>query len=313
MDPAAPVIELPLSTLLLACGGLAALWAACILFLRRSRPRATPDPSEDEKDWGIPTVDAHAGGHSPFHRWDPRVKIVCLLLVMLCLAALKHLAWAGLGLLASLAAVRVARIPFRYPLRRLAAMGTFLAMFVLIMPLTAPVKAGDTVVVFQHAAFLSFNLRGLFLALLICTKACAIAVLMEPLLSTAPFPVTIQALASLRVPSFVCQMVLLAHRYVFVFQDETHRMLKGMAARGFEKRTNLETLRTVGNFLGMLLVRSFERTQRIYDAMISRGYDGSFPDAATFRANRTDWLMAASWMLFGIGLLIADHFVGGPQ
>ncbi len=313
MDPTTRVIELPMSTLLLACGGLAALWIACILFLRRSRSRAASNLSEAERDWGIPAVDAHAGGDSPFHRWDPRVKIVSLLLVMLSLAALKHLSWAALGLLASLVAVRVARIPFRFPLRRLAAMGTFLAMFVVVMPLTAPIKGGDTVVTFQHAAFLSFNLRGLYLALLICTKACAIAVLMEPLLSTAPFPVTIQALASLRVPSFVCQMVLLAHRYVFVFQDETQRMLKGMAARGFEKRTNLETLRTVGNFLGMLLVRSFERTQRIYDAMISRGYDGSFPEATAFRATPKDWAKAAGSLFFGIGLLIADYFAGGVR
>jgi cobalt/nickel transport system permease protein len=309
MDPAAHLLELPLSTLVLACCGLVVLWCACILLLRASRSRKDPEQGDTEQDWSIPTVDAHAMGDSLFHRWDPRVKIVSLLFYMLCLASLEQLSWAGLGLLSSLVSVPVARIPFRYPLRRLAAMGTFLTMFVVVMPLTAPVRNGDTVVTFHHAAWITLNLRGLLLALLICTKACAIAILMEPLLSTSPFAVTIQALASLRVPSFVCQMVLLAHRYVFVFQDETRRMLKGMAARGFEKRTNLETLRTVGNFLGMLMVRSFERTQRIYDAMLSRGYDGSFPDAAEFRAQQLDWVKAGFWITLGIGIVIADRLL----
>lgn len=262
-----------------------------------------------ETDSGIPVIDAQAEGNSTFHRWNPRVKIVSLRLYMLRLASLGHLAWADLGLLSSLVAVLVARIPFRYPLKRLAAMGTFLTMFVVVMPLAAPLRRGDTVVTFQHAAFITLYLRGLLLALLICAKARAIAVLMEPLLSTSPFPVTIQALASLRTPSFVCQMILLAHRYVFVFQDETRRMLKGMAARGFEERTNLGTLRTVGNFLGMLMVRSFERAHRLYDAMLSRGYDGTFPDAVEFRARKSDWAKAGFWILLGIGLLTADRFL----
>jgi len=309
MDPATRVIELPLSTLVLACCGLAALWCACILLLRSSRSRKDPEKGASERDWSIPTIDAHATGDSPFHRWDPRIKIVSLLFYMLCLASLEQLPWAGIGLLSSLVSVRVARIPFRYPLRRLAAMGTFLTMFVVVMPLTAPIKSGDTVVTFQQFSLIVFNLRGLLLALLICTKACAIAVLMEPLLSTSSFAVTIQALAGLRVPSFVGQMVLLAHRYVFVFQDETARMLKGMAARGFEKRTSLDTLRTVGNFLGMLMVRSFERTQRIYDAMLSRGYDGSFPNAEEFIAQQKDWVKAGFWVTLGIGLLVADRLI----
>jgi cobalt/nickel transport system permease protein len=139
-----------------------------------------------------------------------------------------------------------------------------------------------------------------------------IASMEEPLLSTSPFAVTIQALAGLRVPTLICQMVLLAHRYVFVFQDETRRMIKGMAARGFEKRTDLETLRTVGNFLGMLMVRSFERTQRIYDAMLSRGYDGSFPDAAIFRAQRRDWVTAGFCFALGIGLMVTDRLIRFP-
>lgn len=309
MDSTPRLIELPSGVLVLACSGLALLGVACVLVLRVLRSRKAPEVGEPEKDWGIPVVDAHAEGSSPFHRWDTRIKIVSLLFYMLCLASLRELTWAGLGMLSSLIAVRVARIPFRYPLKRLAAMGAFLGMFVVVMPLTAPVRGGDTVVTFEHVAFISLNMRGLMLALLICTKACAIAVLMEPLLSTASFPRTIQALTSLGVPAFVCQMVLLAHRYVFVFQDETRRMLKGMAARGFEMRSNLDTLRTVGNFLGMLMVRSFERTQRIYDAMLSRGYDGSFPDAAEFRAQTGDWAKAGFWVAFGIGLLVADRII----
>lgn len=146
------------------------------------------------------------------------------------------------------------------------------------------------------------------LALLICLKASAIALMVEPLLSTSPFPVTIQALARLRVPQMVCQMILLAHRYIFVFQHETSRMKKGMQMRGFRKRTDLETLRTIANFLGMLLVRSFERTQRVYEAMVARGYRGQLSVSHGFRAANADWWKGVFWFVSGIGLVLVDRF-----
>jgi cobalt/nickel transport system permease protein len=225
---------------------------------------------------------------------------------MFCVASLTQLVWACLALVVAVASVGMAGIPFRYPLRRLAAMGTFLGMFLVVMPITAPARSGDTLIAFEHVSFISFNLRGFFLALLICLKASAIALMVEPLVATSSFSVTVQALARLRVPAAVCQMLLLAYRYIYVFQDEVGRMVKGMSARGFRKRTDVETLRSIGNFLGMLMVRSFERTQRVHDAMLARGYDGAMPSTIEFQMRNTDWMKGAFWVAAGIAILIAD-------
>ena len=187
-------------------------------------------------------------------------------------------------------------------------MGPFLGMFLVVMPLTVKAKSGDVLFQLEHLSFLCFNSRGGLLALLICLKASAIALLVEPLLSTSPFPVTIQALARLRVPQMVCQMILLAHRYIFVFQHETSRMNKGMHMRGFRRRTDMETLRNIGNFLGMLLVRSFERTQRVYEAMIARGYMGQLSVTHEFRVMNRDWWKGLFWFSAGIGLVLVDRF-----
>ena len=186
-------------------------------------------------------------------------------------------------------------------------MAGFLAMFVIIMPLTVARQPTDTLVVFSGLEALAFNLRGLELALAICGKACAVALLMEPLLATAPLGVTLEAVSRLGVSPKVAQMILLAHRYIFVFLEETRRMAIGMKVRGFRKRTDLETLRVTGNFLGMLFVRSFERTHRVFDAMQARGYDGDFPAMTEFRAAPADWLKAALWLLFGLTLLLLDR------
>jgi len=80
-----------------------------------------------------------------------------------------------------------------------------------------------------------------------------------------------------------------------------------MRVRGFRQKTNMATLHTMGNFLGMLFVSSVDRTQRVYDARVSRGYKGTFPVYTDFLARPKDWLFGIAWILLGTGLLILDR------
>jgi cobalt/nickel transport system permease protein len=307
MEPTTQVLMLPLNAFLLAAVGMTLVLVGGLVLLRLSRRRKTETTSDQERDWRIPVIDAHADRQSLFHNWDPRIKLVSIMFFMFCVVSLTQLLWAGLALLVAIVSVAVAGIPLRHPLRRLGAMAAFLIMFLVVMPVSVVTRSGDTLVVFEHLDFVSFNLRGFLLALLICLKGCAVALLVEPLLATAPLAVTMQALARLRMPPMICQMFLLAHRYVFVFQNEAARMVKGMNARGFRKRTDRETLHTLGDFLGMLLVRSFERTQRVYDAMLARGYQGVVSGSFEFRSRNRDWILAAVWIAAGMLFLVADR------
>jgi len=55
-----------------------------------------------------------------------------------------------------------------------------------------------------------------------------------------------------------------------------------------------------------LLIRSFERTERIYKAMLSKGYQGEFHSLVSFAADGTDWLKAAAALLVAAMLFGAD-------
>ncbi|MDO3377493.1 cobalt ECF transporter T component CbiQ [Geoalkalibacter halelectricus] len=296
---AAPGI-LPAAVLILAGGGVLA-----VLLLKRAAARA--QSSCPEQNWSVPTIDHAQAGDSLFHRWDVRFKLVGLLSLAFFMVATRSLAGGLLALgLAGIAAV-AARVCWKRVARRLLAMAGFLAMFLLIMPLTAAVQPGDTLVIFPEIAALAFNLRGLELALAICAKAFAVALLMEPLFATAPLSTTLEGLSRLGVPARVSQMILLAHRYIFVFLDEARRMSIGMNVRGFRKRTRVETLRVMGNFLGMLFIRSFERTHRVHDAMQARGFEGEFPRQAAFDARGGDWLKGAGCLILGLALVLIDR------
>jgi len=308
MIDTAETIYIPFGGLILAAGPLLAVTAIIIRRLLKTvhNNSASHHHHRHERDWTIPVLDACSNLHSVFHKWDPRLKILSLLVYCFLVAALNHILWAFCALVFSLAAVKFSRIPLRSAKRRLMAMAGFLGMFLVIMPLTVPTQQGDLLVFLQPLP-IPFNVRGFLLAVRIILKACAIALMMEPLLNTAPLAVTIQGLRRLGVPDMICQMILLAHRYIFVFLHETNRMYTGMRVRGFRQGTNMATLYTMGNFLGMLFVRSFDRTQRVYDAMLSRGYDGTFPVYTDFFARPKDWLLGICWILMGAGLLLLDR------
>jgi cobalt/nickel transport system permease protein len=236
-----------------------------------------------------------------------RFKLVALLGFALLVVATRSPWSALIAVVLAFAAVLLAQQPLLRSVKRLLAMSGFLGMFLLVMPLTVVSRPEDTLLVFAGLEFLPFNLRGLQLALAITGKACAVALLMEPLLATASLPRTVEGLTRLGVPEKVAQMILLAHRYIFVFLEEARRMKTGMQVRGFRARTNTETLQVTGNFLGMLFVRSFERTHRVYAAMQSRGYQGRFPAPFYFKITSSDWLHTGVWLLLGVALLIFDR------
>ena len=284
---------------------LAVLAAGVTLLRRLARVRSV---EKGAPDWSVPQLESTAAD-SPLHRWDVRCKMVTILIYSFMLTAIQQMTTALIAIGLSCLVLVVARVSLTKVLMRLLAIAGFITMFLLVMPFTVPVHSGDTLIVFGGMKWLHFSLRGFGLAATIAAKAVAITLLMEPLLSTAPLPVTLQGLSRLGVPEMAGQMVLLSYRYLNVFRHEAQRMSAGMQVRGFRKRTGMATIQAVANFLGMLFVRSFERTERVFDAMRARGYQGRFPELAESRLRAIDLVGAGAWLTVGVALLLYDRLV----
>ncbi len=297
-------IQVPWWQLLLLMGMPLSALAFMIPWLRRMvHKKRTP---QEAPDWSVPPLTEHAE-ESSVHRWDVRCKIISLLAYSCIIASLRHLEAAGIAVCISLLISIIAKIPLSRIVFRLLALAGFLGMVLVVMPFTVATHAGDTIVVFDGMDQFGLNMRGLILAATIIAKAVAIALLMEPLVSTAPLPVTLHGLTRLGAPEIVAQMVLLSHRYVHVFRHEARRMAEGMRVRGFSMKPNLETLRVLANFLGMLFVRSFERTERVFEAMRARGYTGRFQAPSELHLNFTDVCGGVILLSVGVALLVFDR------
>ncbi|MEJ2333906.1 MAG: hypothetical protein P8Y08_14165 [Desulfobulbaceae bacterium] len=146
MIDTAETIYIPFGGMILAAGLLLAIVAIIIRrLLKAARDRKAGHHHRHEHDWSVPVIDACSDLDSVFHKWDPRLKIFSILVYCFLVAALTKIIWAFCALIISLAAVKLAKIPFRNTKRRLMAMFGFLGMFLVIMPLTVPTQPGDVV------------------------------------------------------------------------------------------------------------------------------------------------------------------------
>ncbi|MBW1974284.1 MAG: cobalt ECF transporter T component CbiQ [Deltaproteobacteria bacterium] len=255
--------------------------------------------------WKIPSLEG-GGQRGWINRWDARLKIFSLMFFSFAVAFINNVAVLLFDAVCIACLVVASRIAIRAFLRRLSPVFSFLTFLAIVLLLTAPVKQGDTVIVLEPFSMIRLNLGIIRLILRIWLKAVIIVAVMPVVFETSPYSITVAALRKLGLPEGFTQMLLLAYRYLFVLRDEASRMYRSMKLRGFRYRTGWRTLVILGNFLGILFVRSYERTQRIYEAMTARGYRGNMPLAVKFKANWRDITLAAMWVAVASLSLIVD-------
>lgn len=99
------------------------------------------------------------------------------------------------------------------------------------------------------------------------------------LTSTTPAFSLLSALRSLKLPAILVSIVMLTYRYLFVLVDETQRLMRARAARSAANGpgsggTIVWRAKGAGGMAGSLFIRTLDRSERIYMAMLARGYDG---------------------------------------
>ena len=206
-----------------------------------------------------------------------------------------------LALVAALTLVKLSNIPKDFIISGIKWVALFLIPFLIIMPITYPGEAD------LYLLGLPFSWPGFRLAMLIIIKALAIVLTSYVMFTSARFVNSMTALQDLKCPAVFVQMLLFTYRYIFVFIDEMRRMDTAMKARGFIKKADRYTLKVLGNFVGTLLIRSFERTERIYKAMLSKGYQGEFYSMQVFSVTSSDYVKAAGCGIVALLLISLDN------
>jgi len=260
----------------------------------------------------ISTFDRYEQRSSAIHQLDPRVKVVLTLLFILSNVALPDGAWWAFlaAWLLLLAVNRAAHFSFGYLFKR-----SFIALpFALAAVSVIFTQSGSPLASWQigsHTLAISDAGAMRFASILIRSW---LSVQMAILLTaTTQFPDLMHALHHLRVPQVLVSIISFMYRYLFVLADEVMRLLRARDARsarltadGKPGGTLVWRAKVTGSMAGQLLIRSLDRSDRVYNAMLARGYRGHLLTMNPHLMTRRDWLMGA----VGTAVLIIIQLLG---
>lgn len=244
-------------------------------------------------------LDQHAHLDSPIHRWDPRMKLVAFLILIFAFSFVDELYLLPAMALTTAVIFTISRIPISFILARLRYPSFFLFVVVIMLPF---LSGSD---VLFNIGPLEVNEEGCEAALVISVRFFSIITLGLILFGTAPLLTSIKAMRSLGLPAILADMTLLTFRYLFEIGNYLHQMETALRLRGFQaKRFSLRGFSTLAWLGGSILVRSYERSEWIYRAMIMRGYgQNAAISESSFQISIRD--------ILGLGLLVlvASGFV----
>ena len=230
---------------------------------------------------------------SPMSRLDPRTR----LLVALVFAVTVSFLWRPVALCVAIAfslfAAYGARVNWRHLSKVLFTVNFFLLLLAISLSLVPSENGGWLV-----------KREGLEMGATIALRSNAILLAIAAFLGTMEPAHLGMAMDRMRFPSRFTQPFLFMIRYIEVIHREYHRLRDAMAVRGFRPRANRPTLRAYGYLIGMLLLRCFDRADRVRDAMKCRGFQGRYPSLFPFRFGPQDAVFATFSIAFLVGLLM---------
>jgi len=165
----------------------------------------------------------------------------------------------------------LSKLPPLYVLKRALVIFPFVFLVAIFIPFFKEGEIAGSYNIWLWQVSVTYS--GLFILANVMVKAwlCILALIL--LSSTTKLAELLKGLRQLGIPRVMILILSFMYRYIFVLADEVMRMQQARDSRNFGGK-RLHQLKTIGNMVGTLFIRSYERGERIYAAMLARGFDG---------------------------------------
>jgi len=250
-------------------------------------------------------LDQYSDRDSFVHGLDARTKLIAALLYVLAVVLTPPGSWiafaAYFALIAAL--VLVSRVPVLHVLKRSLTIVPFVALVAISLPFF---KGGEVAGSFRLWSWeVSVSYSGLLLFATILARAWLSILSVILLTSTTRMGDLLTGMGRLGMPRVMVMILSFMYRYIFVLVDEVMRMKQARDSRNFGGK-RLWQIRTIGNMIGTLFIRSYERGERVYDAMLARGFDGRTKTIDRSRFRRADACFAIGFVAVLVGVSVVN-------
>lgn len=216
----------------------------------------------------LKSLDLLANGTSPIHRLDARAKVIVTFVFILCVVSYGRYELTSLlpFCIFPIVMISLAGLPPFFILRKI----ILLCPFVLAVGIFNPVFDRD--ILLQLG---SFGISGGWISFTsILVRSILTVGAAFVLVGVTGFTAVCQALESLGMPRVFAVQLLFLYRYIFVLTEESGRASRARELRSCGKKG--QGMHSFGSMIGHLLLRTWQRAERIHMAMLARGFTGEF-------------------------------------
>lgn len=242
---------------------------------------------------------------------DPRVKLYSFAAFILSAIAVRTIT----SLIVLLAVIITLSLASQIPLRFFLVRTTiFIPIFAGVIALPLPFITPGTPIfeVGFDGVVVGVTGNGIYRAALFTLRVWMCVASLILLVLTTRFSKLIQAMANLRFPEVLVTMTAVTYRFIFLFVDEAYRMILAKESRTVTGQKWRENVKTIANMVATLLIRAYERGERVYLAMMVRGYAGVRRSGERVRLTAGDWAFASISSLTCMAVLSAEYLrLGG--
>jgi cobalt/nickel transport system permease protein len=240
-------------------------------------------------------IEELSGRDSLIHRLDPRVKIVLVFLFSVLVAVSDRFVALLPALALGLCIALLVRLPVKQLMGRLVPVNLFVIFLWVFLPFTFE---GEPL--FSIGPLVATH-EGVLYAARISIKSNAIMAVLIALVASTSILTLGHAMYELRIPKKLVHLFFFTYRYIHVIHQEYIRLVSAMKVRGFQPGTNVHTYKSFAYLVGMLLVRSSDRAERVYNAMRCRGFRGKLYSLSTFSLKSSDVIS----LVFMLAMMLA--------
>ena len=244
-------------------------------------------------------IDQYSDLGSLIHSLDPRTKLITSLALIVAMVLTPVSNWRVFAFYFCLIAALliISKLPPLYVLKRSLVIFPFVLLIAIFIPFFKQGEVAGSYNIWLWQVSVTYD--GLLILANVVVKAWLSILSLILLSATTKFTELLKGLRQLGVPKVIVLILSFMYRYVFVLVDEVMRMRRARDSRNFGG-SRLHQLRTIGNMIGTLFIRSYERGERIYAAMLSRGFDSNVRSLRQLSFKRVDAYFGAA---FGLALI----------
>ncbi len=246
-------------------------------------------------------LDRLAVGETGIHRLDPRAKVFTTFVFIVSVVSFGRYELSAMVpfFIFPVVMVSLGDLPAPYILKKIALLCPFALMVGIFNPVfdrQILVHLGPLAISGGWISFASIIVRA------ILTVGAALI-----LVGLTGFSAVCRALEQMGMPKVFVVQLLFLYRYIFVLTEEGARTARARELRSFGKR-GME-MKSFGSLVGHLLLRTWERAERVYRAMLCRGFNGEFHVRRNYRFGFRETVFTLFWS----ALFILFRLVNIPQ